>query len=58
MNGETIAILLITAGILFFFLIPLFDKKSQRGEKSTLFTWIGIVYFLYFVIMTIIGFVS
>ena len=58
LNGETIAILLISAGIFFFFLIPFFDRKSQRGEKSTLFTWIGIIYFLYFLIMTAIGFIS
>lgn len=58
MNGETIAILLISAGILFFVLIPFFDRKSQRDERSTLFTWIGIIYFLYFVIMTVIGFIS
>jgi cytochrome b6 len=58
LNGETIAILLISAGIFFFFLIPFFDRKSQRGEKSTLFTWIGIIYFLYFMIMTAIGFIS
>ncbi len=58
MNGETIAILLISAGILFFFLIPFFDRKSQRGERSTIFTWIGVIYFLYFVIMTVIGFIS
>jgi len=58
LNGETIAILLISAGILFLFLIPFFDKKSRRGEKSTLFTWIGVIYFLYFLVMTVIGFIS
>jgi quinol-cytochrome oxidoreductase complex cytochrome b subunit len=58
LNGETIAILLISAGICFFFLIPFFDRKSHNGEKSTLFTWIGILYFLYFVIMTVVGFIS
>jgi cytochrome b6 len=58
LNGETIAILLISAGILFFFLIPFFDRKSQRGERSPLFTWIGIIYFLYFLIMTMVGFIS
>lgn len=58
LNGETIAILLISAGILFFFLIPFFDRKSNRGEKSAVFTWIGIVYLLYFIVMTIIGFIS
>ncbi|OPX94215.1 MAG: Cytochrome bc complex cytochrome b subunit [Syntrophorhabdus sp. PtaB.Bin006] len=58
LNGETIAILLISAGILFLFLIPFFDRKSQRGEKSTLFTWIGVIYLFYFLIMTVIGFIS
>ncbi len=58
LNGETIAILLTTAGIFFFFTIPLLDKKSSRGEKSPLFTGIGIFYLLYFLIMTIVGYFS
>jgi len=58
LNGETIAIILISCGILFFFLIPLFDRKSSRGEKSPVFTWIGIFYTVYFVVMTVIGFLS
>jgi quinol-cytochrome oxidoreductase complex cytochrome b subunit len=58
LNGETIAISLISLAILFFFLIPFFDRKSSREEKSTLFTWIGIGYTLYFVVMTIIGFLT
>ena len=58
LNGETIAIILVSAAMLFFFLIPLFDKKSQRGEKSPLFTWIGVMYFLYFLVMTVVGFVT
>jgi cytochrome b6 len=58
LNGETIAILLIATGILFLFFIPLFDRKSQRGEKSTLFTWIGVIYLLYFLVMTVMGFIS
>jgi cytochrome b6 len=58
LNGETVAIIIISLGILFFFLIPFFDKKSSRGEPSPLFTWIGIIYTLYFVVMTLIGFVT
>lgn len=58
LNGETIAVALISVAVFFFFLIPLFDKKSQRGEKSPLFTWIGVAYFLYFVVMTALGFVT
>lgn len=58
LNGETIAIMLISLAIAFFFLIPFFDQKSGREEKSTLFTWIGVFYTLYFLVMTIIGFLS
>jgi quinol-cytochrome oxidoreductase complex cytochrome b subunit len=58
LNGETIAIVFISCAILFFFLIPLFDRKSLRGERSLLFTWIGVIYTLYFVVMTIVGFLS
>ena len=58
MNGETIAIMLVAGAILFFFLIPFFDKKSAQGEKSPLFTWIGVIYLLYFLTMTAIGFLS
>jgi quinol-cytochrome oxidoreductase complex cytochrome b subunit len=52
LNGETIAILVV------FFLIPFVDRKSARGEKSTLFTWIGLFYLLYFLTMTVVGFLS
>jgi quinol-cytochrome oxidoreductase complex cytochrome b subunit len=58
LNGETLAILLITCAILFFFLIPLLDRKSGRGQNSPAFTWIGLAYTCYFVVMTIIGFLS
>lgn len=58
LNGETIAIILISCGILFFFLIPFFDRKSSAGEKSTVFTWISVIYLLYFVIMTIAGYLT
>jgi quinol-cytochrome oxidoreductase complex cytochrome b subunit len=57
-NGETIAIVIITCAIMFFFLIPFFDKKSARGERSTLFAWIGVFYTVYFIAMTIIGFLT
>ena len=58
LNGETIAVVLVSLAICFFFLIPFFDRKSARQERSRLFTWIGIMYLAYFVVMTIIGFFS
>ncbi len=56
MNGETIAIVLISLAIIFLFLVPFFDKKSSSGERSPLFTCIGVGYLLYFVVMTIVGY--
>jgi cytochrome b6 len=58
MNGETIAIVLISLAILFFFLLPFFDRKSGRGERSPLFTAIGIAYLIYFIVMTVVGYVT
>lgn len=58
LNGETIAVTLVSCGVLFFFLIPLFDGKSSRAERSPLFTGIGVAYVAYFIVMTIIGFIS
>ena len=58
LNGETIAIVVVSCGILFFFLIPFLDRKSARGEKSPLFTWISAIYLVYFLVMTAVGFFS
>ncbi len=58
LNGETIAILLITAGILVLFVLPLLDRKAGRGERSPLFTAVGMVYLAYFLIMTVVGYFS
>lgn len=56
LNGEMIAVTTISCGILFLFLIPLFDARTDRNKRNTAFTWIGITYTLYFIIMTAIGF--
>ena len=58
MNGETIAIVFIGLAILFLFLVPFFDKKSSLEERSPLFTVIGLAYLLYFVVMTIVGYLT
>ncbi len=58
LNGEVIAVVLVALAILFFFLIPVFDRKSQQGQRSALFTVIGTVYLIYFIVMTIVGYFS
>ncbi|OGP67404.1 MAG: hypothetical protein A2W27_05220 [Deltaproteobacteria bacterium RBG_16_44_11] len=57
-NGETIAIVCVTIGILFFFLIPFVDRKSSKGKKSLIFTIIAVIYLIYFITMTLVGFLS
>lgn len=58
MSGETLAVTLIAAGLLFLFFIPLLDGRSRRGEKSAFFTWVGIFYLVYFLTMTAFGYFS
>ncbi len=56
MNGETVAVVLVSLIILFLFLVPFLDRKSMAGEESRAFTAIGVLYLLYFVIMTVVGY--
>lgn len=58
LNGETIAIVFISLAILFFFLLPFFDRRSAAGLRSPAFTVIGVVYLVYFIVMTLIGFIT
>ncbi|MEI8032796.1 MAG: cytochrome b N-terminal domain-containing protein [Chlorobiaceae bacterium] len=43
-NGEFIAIILVTAGAIFWALIPFLDHRASREEKSPVFTIIGLLY--------------
>lgn len=56
LNGETVAITTVCLAVLFVFLMPFMDKRSSAGSSSPVYTYIGVFYFLYFVVMTIIGF--
>jgi cytochrome b6 len=58
LNGETIAILLVSLAILVLFLVPFLDRRSVKGEKSPVFTVIGVAYVLYFIIMTVVGYLT
>ena len=58
LNGEVIAVMIVALGILFFFLLPFFDRKSSRGERSPAFTVIGVIYVIYFLVMTVIGWLA
>ncbi|MCK9226652.1 MAG: cytochrome bc complex cytochrome b subunit [Syntrophorhabdaceae bacterium] len=57
-NGETIAMTVISLSVLFVLLVPFLDKRSSAGKPSLAYTCIGVFYLLYFVAMTIIGFLN
>ncbi len=48
LKGETLAVLAILAGVLFFFFIPLIDNKpaSRKGKILTVVAWLAIIYAL------------
>ncbi len=54
-DGEVLGILLFSAGGLLWMLVPFWDRKSARGEKSRFVTYIGIFVVLYIIVLTMLG---
>jgi cytochrome b6 len=44
--------------LLFWALVPWLDRKAKRNEKSPIFTIVGIVAILYFVVMTTVAYIA
>ena len=56
-DGEAVAIIIFSlVGVLWIF-VPFLDRKSQREERGTVFTWIGILGIAYILILTFVGYV-
>lgn len=54
-DGEVLGILLFGAAGLLWLLVPFIDKKSARGEKNRLLTYIGLFVVVYIIVFTILG---
>ena len=52
LEGEVLAILGFLGGGLLWLLVPFFDRRAARGERSPAFTWIGLAVALYIAVMT------
>ncbi len=55
-EGEVLAILAIALGVVFWMLVPFFDKRAQLNKPSPLFTAIGVTLVLYIIIMTAVSY--
>jgi cytochrome b6 len=55
-EGELVGILAFGLGGAFIAVIPFLDRHTARGERSYLFTWIGIAIILYMAALTYIGY--
>lgn len=58
LSGEGVAVSLILAAAIFFFLLPFIDRKAARGERSPVHTAIAVLTLAYFLIMTLWGYLS
>jgi cytochrome b6 len=54
LEGEKLAILGFMAGGLLWMLVPFLDRRAGRGERSPVFTWVGVALAAYIVVMTVL----
>jgi cytochrome b6 len=55
-EGEIVGVIGFGVGGLFLLLIPFLDRRSARGERSPLFTWIGIAIIVFMIVLTYLGY--
>ncbi len=57
-EGELVGILGFGVAGLFLLLIPILDRRTARGEKSSLFTWIGVGIIAFILLLTYLGYTA
>ncbi|MBI2528401.1 MAG: cytochrome bc complex cytochrome b subunit [Candidatus Rokubacteria bacterium] len=57
-EGEVVGILGFGLGGLFLLLVPFLDRRAARGERSLLFTWIGLGIIVYMIVLTYLGYTA
>jgi quinol-cytochrome oxidoreductase complex cytochrome b subunit len=55
-EGEVVGVIGFGVGGLFLLLIPFLDRRSARGERSPLFSWIGIAIIVFMIVLTYLGY--
>lgn len=57
-TGELIGMVLFTAGIVLWALVPLYDKDSKNGRRAKIATWFGIFFLGINIVLTIWGYAA
>jgi len=55
--GEFVGIVLFGIGILLWAIVPVWDRKTSKGNKNTLLTYFGIFVIIFIIVFTILGFI-
>ena len=56
-DGEVLGILLFAAAGVLWLLVPFWDRKSARGEKSRVLTYVGLLVVIYMIVFTMLGWI-
>ncbi len=56
LNGEALAIMAFAIGFALWALVPFFDRRAGENRPSPLFTWIGIMFIIYILSMTMVSY--
>jgi cytochrome b6 len=57
-EGEVVGIFGFALGGALVFLVPLLDRKSQRGEPSRMMVWVGVGLIVYVLVLTYLGYTA
>ena len=55
--GEFVGIVLFGIGILLWAIVPIWDRKTSKGNKNIILTYFGIFVILFIIVFTILGFI-
>ncbi|MBM4169188.1 MAG: cytochrome bc complex cytochrome b subunit [Ignavibacteria bacterium] len=57
-DGDTFGVLMFSVGGVLWMLVPFWDQRTKRGERSRFITYLGIFLVAYVILFTILGYLS
>ena len=57
-EGEAVGVMGFLIAALLLLVIPFFDRRTAHGQRNRLFTWIGIAFIAYMIVLTYLGYTA